>query len=805
MNEHTLRVLEFNSILSLLKGFVTSRLGESLCKSLKPISDIKEIATLLDEVSELKEILQSYGDIPIRGIMDVEGSIKKTRVEGSVLEPIEILDILSTLNATHRLKRFFEKLEGDWYPLTKGIAECLIDLPEIEHKIEKTVGDRGDILDSASPKLNKIRQEKRRLKTKIQHYLEDLFANSSFQPFFQEKIITIRNGRYVIPVKSDFKGHIQGIIHDHSHSKATYFVEPISTIELNNELGLLFKEEKDEEIRVLRELTCHIQANASEFFSNLRLLGKVDLTFAKAKFSIVLNARKPALNEEMHVNLINAYHPLLLFFKDGYRDINEPVKLTSDVVPIDIHFDKGCNTLIITGANTGGKTVALKTIGILTLMVQAGMHIPVDDGSSAAIFDSIFADVGDEQDIEQNLSTFSSHIFQIVEILEKADERSLVLLDEIGVGTDPDEGAALSMALLDYLREKNASIIATTHLNLLKAYAYLHEDVTNVSVAFDPETMEPHYRLVYGASGESNALVIAKKLGVPREILNRASGFMEKSNRGISSLIGALERTQGEIIKEKEEITRLKEINLVYQRQIESLLDKIEKKKESLLIEVEAKAESLLKKVEHEARDILKSVKKKNGYGFSEVKGRLKDIREELKAFRPERDKKPLLNPKVGDLVKINPLNKKGIIVNTQGGSDKVEVLIGNLKVKVDVSDLEQVSLDGKSTFYRIKGNMLRGYETRKEVSVNPPVSDTTGKINVVGLRVDDAIPLVDKAIDNAVLNGITRLDIVHGIGTGRLREAIKSHLKLHNYIENFRTADLSQGGVGVTVAEIKA
>ncbi|MDO8785182.1 MAG: hypothetical protein Q7J12_03105, partial [Syntrophales bacterium] len=299
----------------------------------------------------------------------------------------------------------------------------------------------------------------RRLRKRIHASLEDLLSKDSFQSFFQERIITIRNGRYVIPVKSDFKGHVQGIIHDHSHSKATYFIEPISTIELNNELGILFKEEKNEELRVLRNLSNNIKTNAQEILSNLSLLGKVDLTYAKVKYSIELNAIKPVLYSEGIVNLINAYHPLLLSLKNAcppsqqdrqeYRDRDKPTNLSKGVVPIDIHFDKDCNTLIITGANTGGKTVALKTVGILTLMLQAGMHIPVADGSVAAIFDSIFADIGDEQDIEQNLSTFSSHISQMVHILEKANESSLVLLDEMGVGTDPDEGAALAMALLD--------------------------------------------------------------------------------------------------------------------------------------------------------------------------------------------------------------------------------------------------------------------------------------------------------------------------------------------------------------------
>ena len=522
MNKHTLKVLEFNSILSLLKGFATSSLGEALCESLKPKRDIKEIEVLLNEVSELKEVLQIYADIPIGGVRDIEKPVKKTRVEGYIMDPIELLDILSTLKATHKLKRLFGKLEDNRYPLLKAIGNSFISLPDIERKIEQTVGDRGDILDSASPELKAIREKVRGLRKRIHVSLEDLLSKDSFQSFFQERIITVRNGRYVIPVKSDFKGHIQGIIHDHSHSKATYFIEPISTIELNNELGILFKEEKNEELRVLTNLSNNIKTNAQEILSNLSLLGKVDLTYAKAKYSIELNAIKPVLNREGIVNLINAYHPLLVSLQNvclpsqrdrkGYRDREDPANLSKGAVPIYIHFDKDCNTLIITGANTGGKTVALKTVGILTLMLQAGMHIPVADGSVAAIFDSIFADIGDEQDIEQNLSTFSSHISQMVHILDKANESSLVLLDEMGVGTDPDEGAALAMALLDYLRGKNCSIIATTHLNLLKAYAYLHEDAMNVSVEFDPKTMDPRYRLIYGSPGESNALVIAEKL-----------------------------------------------------------------------------------------------------------------------------------------------------------------------------------------------------------------------------------------------------------------------------------------------------
>ncbi|MBI4620829.1 MAG: endonuclease MutS2 [Desulfobacterales bacterium] len=805
MNKHTLRVLEFNNILSLLKGFAASNLGEALCESLKPKRDVKEIEVLLNEVSELKEVLQTYADIPISGIRNIEKPVTKTRVEGAIMDPIELLDILSTLKATHKLKRLFGKLEDNRYPLLKAIGNSFISLPNIEHKIEQTVGERGDILDSASPELKAIREKVRRLRKKIHAYLEDLLSKDSLQSFFQERIITVRNGRYVIPVKSDFKGHVQGIIHDHSHSKATYFIEPISTIELNNELGILFKEEKNEELRVLGNLSNNIKANAQEILSNLSLLGKVDLTYAKAKYSIELNAIKPVLNREGIVNLINAYHPLLLSLQNvclpsqrdrqRYSDREEPANLSKGVIPIDIHFDKDCNTLIITGANTGGKTVALKTVGILTLMLQAGMHIPVADGSVAAIFDSIFADIGDEQDIEQNLSTFSSHISQMVNILDKANESSLVLLDEMGVGTDPDEGAALATALLDYLRGKNCSIIATTHLNLLKAYAYLHKDAMNVSVEFDSKTMEPRYRLLYGFPGESNALVIAEKLGIPREILNKAVSFMEGKNGDISRLIRTLESSQREITEDIKEVKRIKEIILLYQKQVESLLEKIQEKKDRILLETETKARSFLRKAENEVTEISRNLKKKGECSIGEVDKRLHNLKEELELFRPvkKRDRSPLLNPRKGDIVKISPLNKEGVIVRVQGDSDKVDVLIGNLRVKVPLNELEQVN-----------GNRLKRTESKEDVLFTPLTTGMTGKINLVGMRVDDAIPLVDKVIDNAILSGMTRVDIVHGVGTGRLRDAIRDHLNAHSFVVNFNSADLSQGGTGVTVVEIK-
>jgi len=785
MNEHTLQVLEFDSILSILEGFATSHMGKSLCKSLTPKTDIKEIQCLLDEVSELKEVLQVLGDIPIGGIRDVKEFVIKSRIGGITLDPFEFLDILSTIKTVRHLKVFFGKLKDCDYPLLTETGKGFLSLPDVESKIEQVVGPRGDILDSASPELKEIRGGIKGLRTKIQNSLEGLFDQISLQSFFQEKIITIRNGRYVIPVKSDFKGHIQGIIHDHSHSKATYFVEPIFTIELNNKLGLLFKQEKNEELRVLKNLSKTIHANSGEIIENLELLGKIDLTYAKARYSIALNANKPALNEEGRVSLINSCHPLLL---SNYRS-------DMDVVPIDIHLDKECNILIITGANTGGKTVALKTLGVLTLMVQAGMHICAADYSEASIFRSIFADIGDEQDIGQNLSSFSSHISQIVEILGKVDESSLVLLDEIGVGTDPNEGAALAMALLDYFREKESSVITTTHLNLLKSYAYLHKDVMNVSVEFDPETMEPRYRLIYGVPGESNALLISETLGIPQGILDKALGYME-NNDHVSNLIRGIENYQRKILEEKEEIRRIKESTLDYHRQMESLVEKVQKKREGILSETQTKAAALLRRTEYEVKEIVAHLKNKDKPSVCQINDKFQGLKKEIEAFSPPTRKKkgtlPFLDLKIGDVVRINTLDKEGIVLNASRGSGQVEVLLGNLKVKVCLNDLEQ----GIGKRLRVKA--------KREISFSPPTTEVTDEINVVGMKVFDALPLVDKAIDSAVLFGLTKLYVIHGIGTGRLRKAIRDRLKTNSQVEDFDSGDLLQGGAGITVVNIR-
>ncbi|MDY7033725.1 MAG: endonuclease MutS2 [Thermodesulfobacteriota bacterium] len=788
MNEHTLQVLEFYNVLDVLKGFATSSLGKSFCESVKPQGNMQGIMTLLDEVTELKEVITLHGDIPIHGIVEIEGCVARAKVEGSVLYPSDFLDILSTLKTTHQLKRFFSKLEDNRYPLLNKIGSRFITLPDVESRIEQSVGAGGNILDNASPELKKTRENIKKLRMKIQNSLESLFSSDSMQSFFQERIITIRNGRYVIPLKSDYKGHIQGIIHDHSHSRATYFVEPLSTIELNNELGVLLKREKDEELLILKNLTQLIRNNSEEILANLKLLGHTDLTYAKARYSIEFNANKPLLNNRGRVNLIGAYHPLLLSSQDEEKD----------AVPIDIHFDKRCNTLIITGANTGGKTVALKTVGILTLMAQAGLHIPVSNYSETSVFDAIFADIGDEQDIGQSLSTFSSRMYQIVEILNRVDGSSLVLLDELGVGTNPHEGAGLAMAILDYLRKKGASIVATTHLELLKAYAYLNKDVMNVSVLFDSETLQPRYSLIYGTSGESNALVIAERLGIPHEILNNAKNYVEDRNSNASKLMRALEEYQRAIIEEKNEIAKIREQTLVYQKQVESLMNKIREKKDRILLETGAKAKEVLRKTEKEAKQIVKDLKKRGEYRSFEPSQRLKSLRKEIHFLRPvptEREERKLLSSlRKGDAVKITSLNKEGVVINTQKESDQVDVLIGNLRVKARINNLEKAYESGSDD------HVFNG-----EISFDQPVSEKKSEINVIGLRVDDALPLVDKAIDRAILNGMTELDIIHGRGTGRLREAIREYLSNHSFVEKFFSADLSHGGAGVTVVGIRA
>jgi DNA mismatch repair protein MutS2 len=813
MDKHTLIVLEFYKILSFLKQYVTSPQGSVLCERLTPLNNLQEIKTLLTEVTEMKELLSIYDEIPIHGIKDIESLVHRTRVEEFYLEPQQFQEIRSTLETGRKLKTFL-KATASKYSSLKNITSKIIPLKELEDAIKKTIGNQGEILDTASQGLKTLRQKIKHLRLDIKNVLEELLFRENFSFIFQEQLITIRNGRFVLPVKIDCKGYLPGVVHDQSHSKETYFIEPLSVLNLNNELQILRKEEIREEVRVLINLTKQVRENKAEILFDLSLLEKLDLIYAKAKFSIALNAREPVLNEEGCIKLNSCKHPILLArfeipptspnsSKETAEKVGRWVFDAPRVVPITLYMDRGIKTLVITGANAGGKTVTLKTLGILSLMAQTGMHIPVEEGSTLTVFHSIYADIGDEQNIEESLSTFSAHIRRLDQIINDADDRSLVLIDEIGSGTDPSEGASIGLAVLDYIREQQASIVITTHLTLLKTYAYLHKDVENISVEFDPVTLKPTYNLVYGMPGLSNAFAIAKNLGMSTEILDNASNYLEEKDKHFLELIKGLEQGQIEVAEKKNEIAKLRDKVSLHENSIESLLKTVKAKKTKLLSAYEIKFKQLLKDAESKLEKIVDEAKKKQPV-FKEAHRAVKEVKKEWRAHlpSPSEGRKPVEELKAGQFVKLLNFNQEGVVQKVDLNLKKADILVGEIKIKTPFDAIEYIK---EKEVHEDKTSSPTKKSPKKDLPTHIILEDEVSqKINVIGMTVDEALPIVDRTIDHALIRGLENIEIIHGLGTGRLKAGIRKHLKEHSYVKSFGSDEQSRGGAGVTLVQIQ-
>jgi len=818
MNKHTLAVLEFDKILTFLKQFVTSPQGTRLCEHLTPLHHLQEIKTLLAEVTQMKEVLNIYDDIPIHGIKDIEDSVRKTRVQGFYLEPQQLQEICSTIETGRTIKTFF-KATGSHYQALQESTHKLIPLKELEDTIKHAIGNHGEILDTASHELHTIRQQIKNSKLAINKTLDELLQQDDLNFIFQEQLITIRNGRFVLPVKVDHKAYLPGVVHDHSHTKATYFIEPFSVVNLNNELQILIKEEIHEEVRILTALTAQVREKMSEILFNLSLLEKVDIIYAKAKLSRALKACEPILNEQGRIMLGSCRHPILLARFEPTtpppppsEDAPEQPQETSgrwvfdapQVVPITLHMDKEINTLIITGANAGGKTVALKTLGILSLMAQTGMHIPAEEGGMLPVFHSIFADIGDEQNIEASLSTFSAHIRQLNHILREADEHSLVLIDELGSGTDPSEGAALGLAILDYLREKRSSIAITTHLTLLKTYAYLCQDVENVSVEFDPVTLKPTYHLVYGIPGMSNALAIAKHLGMPETILRGAVSYLEEKDKQMLELMRGLEQSHQAVAEKKSEMAQLREKVSVHEHLAESLLEAIKTKKVKLVTEYENKFKQYLQEAEAQLEKIVSEAKKKERPLLKEAQRSLEAVERVWSTHLPPPSEKrePIETLSVGQVVTLSSLHQEGVVLTVDNALKRAEVLVGEKRIKTHFDALEFTK---RRKTPHPPPPLPSKTSPSPEESPPPLEEEIATRINVIGMTVDEALPIVDRAIDHALIKGVERIEIIHGLGTGRLKEGIRKHLKNHSYVKSFGSDDTSRSGAGVTQVEIQS
>jgi len=783
MNDRSLKLLEYTHLLNILKEYSISPLGRKRCEALRPSKDLPLIQSRLTDVMELKKILETEGEIPLRGLKDIEGILNKLGIEGSALDVQEFLELYHQMVLCKGLRRFFQKLENVKIPHLQEKISGLSDQKALEKEILRAINTKGEILDRASPALSDIRQRLGGVREKAKGVLESLLRQENLQTLFQEQFITLRNGRYVVLIKSDSENRLEGIIHDHSQSRMTFFFEPLQVVSLNNEINVLSGEEKEEEYRILAGLSDQAREERQNLWNDFEILGELDLLFAMARLSSRLKGVCPLLNEEGRIEMRDARNPLLTLQRED------------QVIPITLRMGNGIRVLIVSGANAGGKTVALKTLGLLALMVQSGLPIPVAEGSQVGVFQDIFAVIGDEQNIEENLSTFSSHLLHVNQILEKAGPRSLVLLDELGVGTHAQEGCALAMGFLDRFRESGASVVVTTHFDRLKTYGYLHPEVENVAVEFDERTLEPKYTLAYGSSGLSNAFLIAEKLGISAKVLEAAHLHQDGSGEEVAHTLETLERLKRDAEREKLQASKIKEEARLERDRLKKILETIQDRRLEIYAQAEEKAKKAVQKMEAALKE-WGLRRKEEKVPSSLQRKEIQDIRER---FLPTVRKKgrPVIpgGLKVGERVRIEGLRSTGILTDVKEPLKRVEVLTDKVKVKAPLSQIVQVTDENE--------------KKRTEISKDQPllkgtVDEPSSQLNVIGLTVEDALPKVDKFIDQALLHGLEKVQIIHGVGSGRLRDAIGRYLSGHRAVKSLSSGETMKGGRGVTFVELR-
>jgi len=795
-------LLEFDKIKSVTVRYCSSELGRSLAENLKPLTDIAKIKHMLNICSEAKEIRAANGGLPLGGLHDIRSLMKKAEVSGAILEPEGLLDIASTVRVARNLKSFARKVT-EQYPVITDIISVLSTFPQLEEAIAACIGSEANILDNASPALSKIRRQLITVRDRVIGLLESILHSSKNQTAIQENVITLRNDRYVIPVKQSFKGNIPGVIQARSASGVTAFVEPTGAVKLNNQMRDLADQETREVRRILRELTDKVREALPDLETTVRTLAELDLENAKASFCVELGTTKPEINDHGYIQLNGARHPLLQIksHTDQIPSIKDPE--SAEVVPINFHIGDGFNTLIITGPNTGGKTVALKTIGLLTLMMQAGLHVPADVGSQMSVFRQIFADIGDEQSIEQNLSTFSSHMTRIIKIVQEVDDSSLVLLDEVGAGTEPSEGAALGMAVLDFLHSRGSKNIATTHHDSLKVHAHSQDGMENASVAFNLETLRPTYELRIGVPGSSNALAIADRLGLPEEIGEVAKGYLGSEALEVADLISTVERMQREL----EQQTRLAEekVRSASEAQMghEQLHRQLKSKRRELEREALREASNIVQSARKLVEDTVAELRSEKASPKSIQRARqtlVKARKEITAAVEPisQVEEGRAATPgelKVGGEVYVVSLRSRGTLLSLPDAKGMSQIRAGIARVKVPISDIRLLSGSANS---RAKKNTISAPNV-----YSPKKSGIVISLDLRGYRAEEALDKTDKYLDDAALAGLQSVSIVHGKGTGALRKVIADLLDDHPHVTSFRLGEENEGGLGVTFVEL--
>ncbi|MBC1348844.1 endonuclease MutS2 [Listeria welshimeri] len=778
-------ILEFDKIKKQLTEFASSSLGEQAILELAPATDFQVVQKSQLETEEGAKIIRLRGSAPITGLTDVFAHLKRLEIGGD-LNGLEIYQIGSNLRVSRQMKNFMTDLleMGVELPLLGALSDELLVLKEVEENIAISVDESGKILDTASEALSTIRRTLRRTEDRVREKLESYLRDRNASKMLSDAVITIRNDRYVIPVKQEYKGHYGGIVHDQSASGQTLFIEPQSVVDLNNERKALQAKEKQEIERILAEISASLAGWINEIHHNTFILGRYDFIFAKARFGKAMKAVTPHLSDAGIVHLIAARHPLL----DA-----------ANVVANDIYLGEDFTTIVITGPNTGGKTITLKTLGLLTLMAQSGLQIPAQEDSTIAVFEHVFADIGDEQSIEQSLSTFSSHMTNIVSILEKVNHKSLILYDELGAGTDPQEGAALAIAILDASHEKGASVVATTHYPELKAYGYNRVHATNASVEFNVETLSPTYKLLIGVPGRSNAFDISRRLGLSENIITEARSLVDTESADLNDMISSLEEKRNLAETEYEEARELARGADALLKDLQKEITNYYQQKDKLMEQAREKAANIVTKAEVEAEEIIHELRTMQLNGAAGIKEHeLIDAKTRLGKAKPKTINKtipqaPKQKPhvfQVGDNVRVLSLGQKGTLLNKI--SDKEwNVQIGIIKMKIKTTDLEYIQPETPK-------------KQRIITSVHSSDSPAKSELDLRGERYEDALQKVDKYLDEALLAGYPQVAIIHGKGTGALRTGVTEYLKNHRMVKSIRFGAAAEGGNGVTIVEFK-
>lgn len=785
--ERALKTLEYDKVRQQVATYCTSSIGKSAVDELVPQTDFEKVVQLLEEMDEGLSILRVKGNVPMGGIFDVRPAARRAQI-GGMLSAMELMEVSSTIRASRILRNFIEDIQSEEVieiPHFIAKKEAMPVLTGLQHEINNCIDDNGSVLDSASQTLRSIRQSLRAEEAKVRSKLESLIRGSNASKMLSDTLVTIRNDRFVIPVKQEYRHHYGGIVHDQSSSGQTLFIEPDSIVQANNEIHRLKMKEQAEIERILLALSAMVEEVAPDLFNLVKVLGEIDVILAKGKYGQANKCTMPKMNNDGYIRLVRARHPLL------------PIETA---VPNDIEFGKDITAIVITGPNTGGKTVTLKTVGLCTLMAQAGLPVPALDGSELAVFKQLFADIGDEQSIEQSLSTFSSHMVNIVDILQKFDLESLVLFDELGAGTDPQEGAALAISILDEVHGRGARVMATTHYPELKAYGYNRPGVANASVEFDIETLSPTYRLLIGVPGRSNAFEISSRLGLPESIIDRAKSFTGTDRHEVESMIASLEETRRQSEDDAERSHELLMESEELRKELQGKLQAYEERKEALDKKAKEKARKIVDEAKREAESIIAELREMRKNADQVVKEHeLIEARKRLEEATPLENNKVLKkaaqvkaraqNLVVGDEVKVLSYGQRGTLLEKVSDTEWV-VQMGILKMKISDSDLEYIKPE-KEPVQRMAGVKNRNSHVKLELDLR-------------GERYEDAIIRTEKYIDDALLANYGRVSIIHGVGTGALRQGIQSYLKKHKRVKSFRFGEAGEGGLGVTVVELK-